>query len=401
MEHCKLKRKATTALQSEEELKRVKIEGQKTLEAIAEFGNLPIELKQYILTFLTADNLISLFKNLARAAQTESAVYALSRDENLIRHLINTHIQNQFKKNKTLNQITSNAIRALEFIQENVRKYKNTTDKNLNENLLEIISRIYKPIVQDLSKKYLISENSEGIDITDLDKNLEGAIRVDNLNAVRLILAAGANPNAKFDTEQEPALILAIKNPRIIRALLLAGADPNEKARYEDTALTFIAGEERGDMPMEEIKTLLEFGADPNILGYTRRTALMSSVGGEKIDINIVKLLLEDKRTDPNIQRPYSGYTALMIAKNLDAINMLLANGKTDPNVQDNYGETALMHAVRDDNEEKIMALLSHPKTNPNIPNRGGQTALSIAEAHGNDIIADIIRQHLKDDNQK
>lgn len=219
------------AAQEQPKLKQAKILSsefevfEQELEELIEFSNLPSELKELILTFLTADNLINLFKNFARASQAERQVYDLSCNENLIRYLINTHIRDQFKKGRSSVEIINEVIQVLEFIQKNLKKYEGAT----SESLLEIIARIYKPIVQNLSKDYLVSQN---IDIIDLHNNLKMAIKIGNLDDVRLILAAGTNPNAKFGKGKETALILAIKNPEIVKTLLLAGADPNEQTGY-------------------------------------------------------------------------------------------------------------------------------------------------------------------------
>lgn len=59
---------------------------------------------------------------------------------------------NKQLKEKSLERIIPEIIKANDFIQEHLKKGKDLVDKKL----LEIIKKTYSPIAQDLSKEYLI-----------------------------------------------------------------------------------------------------------------------------------------------------------------------------------------------------------------------------------------------------
>jgi len=340
-------------------------------------NSMPIKI--YILNFLETDHLGHLFSELASAIQTHKAFHVFLCDQNVIKYLINTYIQNQFKKNKSLDQVLDEVIESLEALQIGIKKYKGT----ISEGLLENIAQIYEPIAQNLAKECLISQN---VYITNLDENLIEAIELDDNYGVRLMLAAGANPDAKSGRDQELALILAINKPEILKALLFAGANPDEQAACKDTALIRAAH----DNHFKAVKVLLSFGADPNIRGELGDVALVKA-SLKDADPRIINILLADKRTDPNIKND-NGFTALMFAQNIDIVNNLLASPKIDPNILDEHGETALMYAIWNGDVKKVKAILSHPKTNLNMRNSLGETAFNIAESLENNEIVALIR---------
>ena len=91
----------------------------------------------------------------------------------------------------------------------------------------------------------------------------------------------------------------------------------------------------------EKIKSLLQ-KKDPNVQDQDGRTALIWA--SFKNYPKIVKILLEDKRTNPNIADEdqwtpliWAGYTG-----HIKTVKLLLADERTNPNTQGTYGGTAL-----------------------------------------------------------
>jgi len=347
-----------------------------------EFESIPENLQRYIFSFLKSHNTWSLFVLVRRLANVTKAkrVFLIKflSNQNVIKYLINTYIQKQFKEEKGLYKITEEVIGSLIVIQADLKRY---ADDEAGLGLLENIIKVLKPIAQNLAKEYLVSKNVDITNLdehlfnarrannddivrlllvaganpnamlgTNLDENLFEAIKAHNDDEVKILLAAGANPNAKFGIKQEPALMLAIDNPKIMRTLLLGGADPNE-ASCQYTIFNRIIY--LGDACI--VKMFLDFGANPNIKGY-------------------------------------HGFTPLMYADALDKLNVLLADERIDPNIQDEFGYTVLMRAIEGEFIDGIQAIVNHPKINLNIKNSEGQTALDIAKSIGNNEIIALIR---------
>lgn len=97
------------------------------------------------------------------------------------------------------------------------------------------------------------------------------------LDAVRALIAAGAEIDAREDTGQYTPLMLAAQkddNIEVVKALVEAGADVNLTDSKGETAL-FIATASpgyNGTRGAEIIRYLLDHGADPHIAnrnGYT------------------------------------------------------------------------------------------------------------------------------------
>ena len=176
-------------------------------------------------------------------------------------------------------------------------------------------------------------------------------------------------------------LIRAARNGDIQRVseLLDSGADPNIRDRNGYTALIFAA---RG-ANIEIVKLLLNYGADPNITENYGDTAIMMARrwpvyghAGRRVHQSLAKIEEE-------------------AARHLVIIRLLLDRG-ADPNIQNNFGHTALIKASTGGyNQKNIVELLLRRGADPNIINHDGYTALMIAERHGRDDIARLIRDHI------
>jgi ankyrin repeat protein len=110
-----------------------------------------------------------------------------------------------------------------------------------------------------------------------------------------------------------------------------------------------------------------------------------------KNNLEQVKLLLLDHRTDPNL-RESRGWTALRwpsIRGHTGVIRLLLDHG-ADPNLQDNDGWTALMWPSVYNNIDLVRLLLDHG-ADPNLQNDDGETALMWASSWGHTDIVKLI----------
>lgn len=105
-----------------------------------------------------------------------------------------------------------------------------------------------------------------------LDDELVDAAFVSDVDAVRLLLARGASPDAR-DDERRTALMTAVseQNRELVRVLLEAGADPNLRDEDGWTALDLAVARRTHEI----IALLASFGADVHV---TRRRPVLTRV---------------------------------------------------------------------------------------------------------------------------
>lgn len=149
--------------------------------------------------------------------------------------------------------------------------------------------------------------------------------------AVRILLAAGADPNVYRDgkpfPQYEPGSPLheaTYHNDKLVKLLLDAGADPNLRCP-SGTPLQWAAGPGNEDI----VRMLIDAGADVNALARHERTALtVATRGGHK---DVVRLLLE-RGADPQLTL-YHEDSNLALArhrKHKSVEQLLLEYGATD-----------------------------------------------------------------------
>ena len=128
----------------------------------------------------------------------------------------------------------------------------------------------------------------------------------DHPEIVKMLLAAGANPNAARSDGW--TALMQTADPEIVKVLLAAGANPNAATENGNTALidAGIYGRE-----IEIVKMLLAAGANPNAATKRGHTALIGVAGHDKPEIT--KILLA-AGANPNATNE-DGETALDIAK--------------------------------------------------------------------------------------
>jgi ankyrin repeat protein len=223
---------------------------------------------------------------------------------------------------------------------------------------------------------------------------LHWAVQSDNLDIVRLLLAAGARVSAA-NRYGATALSLAAVNgsATMVETLLAAGADPNTVVSRGQTVL--MVASRTGHVAA--VRALLDRGAkvdaQEDLLGETALTWAASENHGD-----IVALLLKSK-ADPNQRSksvtwpkdsfglegvptflPKGGWTPLMYAARDGATEAArtLAEGGADLNVVDAEGATALLRAITNSHYDTA-AVLIEAGVNPNLADTAGMAALYAA----------------------
>ncbi len=205
-----------------------------------------------------------------------------------------------------------------------------------------------------------------------LDRALIAAIRREDADGVDLLLASGANANARdtpprsviqnirimMRAKPDPwptALVVAVdppRVPRIVKDLIAAGADVNAKDVQGNTALDRAAYYDIGEC----IQILIAAGANVNATSDTETPLYNASDSG---NAQVVGILL-NSGANVNARLKY-GSTALMAASSANhpkILNALLVAG-ADVNLSDTQGYTALRLTLSQNQSECCRALVS------------------------------------------
>lgn len=192
-----------------------------------------------------------------------------------------------------------------------------------------------------------------------------------DLDTVRELLSAGANPNIQ-NLEEDAPIHIAIFSlcSEVVLALLEGGANPNIQNIETDTALTlalsFLGPEENGteadrNVLLLIIEYVLRFGADPNFIndfGYAPiHLAILLN------DITLVNLLLQNG-ANPDLE-DVDGNTPLHFAvyqNNVPILRLLLDRGAKQ--LQGIYQKTPLDFAIFYNFTEIIQILRSYQSQN-------------------------------------
>jgi ankyrin repeat protein len=175
---------------------------------------------------------------------------------------------------------------------------------------------------------------------------------------LQLLLDKGANAKSP---EGDKAL-LAANSFEKVKLLLAGGANPNAKGDNGSTPL--LAAAANGDS--ESVEVLLSAGADVNATDSKGNTALLRVLGAER----------------------YRG--AQTIVEHYPVVVGALLRAKNNVNAQNKDGETALMRAVRRGNAESVRLLLG-AGANTNTADNIGDTAWVLAYKLGNTEIEKLL----------
>jgi len=149
------------------------------------------------------------------------------------------------------------------------------------------------------------------------------AAEIGSLDAMRLLIAHGADVNAQNDYGSTP-LMWSVSDPAKVRLLLDHGADVNLTARSGRTAL-IVAG--FTNPSAEVVRLLLAKGAKVDVMDRRHVTPMNAATFGN--DTATIRMLL-DAGADIHSADMFIGLTPLMNAagnRNLEAVKLLVAKG--------------------------------------------------------------------------
>ncbi len=202
-----------------------------------------------------------------------------------------------------------------------------------------------------------------------------------NLDLVKLLVKAGADVNLPDSCGTAPlvrAIVSIHDTDEVVKYLIDCGADVNACAGESWTPLEAAIQEHATDI----VKILLDAGANPRVSSEKREASLLTASAWG--DVDIVEMLLE-AGADPNSYDD-DNYTPLAAAcrwGHAEAAELLLKFG-ANPHTSDScYNDSILMDAAEGNNPKCIKMLLER-NVDVNHVNFDDETALLYAVLHPN-----------------
>jgi ankyrin repeat protein len=207
---------------------------------------------------------------------------------------------------------------------------------------------------------------------------LDWAVRLKEIDLVRLLLAQGADPNHRDSTGATPFIRAGVMGAGNLVLLLLAhGGDPTIQDQSGITVLYGIAANcNRDGDTVHLLDTLVAAGADPCPQDPSGWTVLHSAA---RHDPEVVAFLIAHG-CDVNARWEFNGETPLLKAiqqDQLESVQMLLQAG-ADPNAQSYEGAIPLVKALWQSCEYQtleVCQLLLEYGADLDLPNCNGMTA--------------------------
>ncbi|HEY0320070.1 MAG TPA: ankyrin repeat domain-containing protein [Pyrinomonadaceae bacterium] len=218
------------------------------------------------------------------------------------------------------------------------------------------------------------------------------------LEVIKLLLAAGADPNKKDGTGDAPLHRSFYAYQRyqmttqpsdfegIFKALIAAGANINERDAKGRTVLMLASSKSSegeyinkvDEARVRLIKILIEAGADVNATDVEKQTPLMFAIKTKASDGVIRTLIAAGAVVNATDATGQTTLMAAIIYHSDEVVQMLLAAG-VNVNARDKEGATALLLTSAGGSRPSVTRLLIAARADVNIPNQKGQTPLMAA----------------------
>jgi len=224
------------------------------------------------------------------------------------------------------------------------------------------------------------------------DTPLHFAAEFGKIAAIRELVKLGARPNAKDDGGGTPLIRAVFERHRetVLDTLIECGADVNIQERSGETALCMAAS--WGDIRL--CRYLLSAGADPNVRRREKQACPLAHAAWSN-NLALVKLLLE---AGASLSQPKPGgllpITSAVLRRNMGMLDLLLKAG-ADANQREVDERIPLMVAAVRRGEAEIIRRLLEAGANPNFEEDAtGKTAMDVAEEMKRQELVDVIKKH-------
>jgi ankyrin repeat protein len=221
--------------------------------------------------------------------------------------------------------------------------------------------------------------STRNLDRNDNSTNMSAlaqAVERGNRGLVQLLLAAGANVNARSSGGKTPIMFLSNDaSVDLVRDLIGAGAKTNMRDDYGTNALMAAAW----SGPPAVVRELIDAGTMMTATDAGGETALLAAARFNTAPV--IEMLIA---AGANINATNEdGQTALMLAapEGYDKVKLLIASG-AEINAQDHEGKAVLMYATSND-DPQIVRLLLDQGAKIDAKTQGDMTALMFAAAQG------------------
>lgn len=216
---------------------------------------------------------------------------------------------------------------------------------------------------------------------------LELAVNKKNVEVIKLLLAAKADPNELWSGR--PIVFRALSDPATLQALLDGGANPNVRydnsREYDPTPLDEAAnsGQEK------QVDELIAHGADVNSQAKNGVTPLHNAARNGSTNI-VAALLKAGAQVDPADNRKLTPLFYAVFSRRAEVVGLLLEKG-ADANHRDGSGKTAL-EVAKDVARSDGLSEHGLPRVTP-IPGTSSTSVSGGTAPPADKVMLDLLRQ--------